>query len=161
MERLTKKEQLAGNTVSYVTVEDCFDVWSVPKKFMGNAIERLAAIEDILGDEYDLDRLSAMVNQRKWRKKEEIMIPPKAPKTCERCGVTYIPTGTRQKYCKECRKVLQKEWVRKYEKKRREARKKPVKENPVQQPVLTLAQAAKEARERGMTYGQYISWRCS
>lgn len=89
------------------------------------------------------------------------MIPPKAPKVCERCGVTYIPTGTRQKYCKECRKVLQKEWARKYEKKRREARKKPVKENPVQQPVLTLAQAAKEARERGMTYGQYISWRCS
>lgn len=95
------------------------------------------------------------------RKKEEIMIPPKAPKACERCGVTYIPASKRQKYCKECRKVLQKEWARKYEKKRREARKKPVKENPVQQPVLTLAQAAKEARERGMTYGQYISWRCS
>lgn len=161
MERLTKKEQLAGNTVSYVTVEDCFDVWSVPKKFMGNAIERLAAIEDILGDEYDLDRLSAMVNQRKWRKKEEIMIPPKAPKTCERCGVTYIPTGTRQKYCKECGAIVQAGFRRAYEKKRREARKKPVKENPVQQPVLTLAQAAKEARERGMTYGQYISWRCS
>lgn len=95
------------------------------------------------------------------RKKEETMIPPKAPKTCERCGVTYIPTGTRQKYCKECRKAVQREWERKYDKKRREARKKPVKENPVQQPVLTLAQAVKEARERGMTYGQYISWRCS
>jgi hypothetical protein len=74
------------------------------------------------------------------------MIPPKAPKVCERCGVTYIPASKRQKYCKECRKVLQKEWARKYEKKRREARKKPVKENPVQQPVLTLAQAVKEAR---------------
>ena len=89
------------------------------------------------------------------------MIPPKAPKACERCGVTYIPASKRQKYCKEFRKVLQKECARKYEKKRREARKKPVKENPVQQPVLTLAQAVKEARERGMTYGQYISWRCS
>ena len=95
------------------------------------------------------------------RKKEEIMIPPKAPKTCERCGVTYIPASKRQKYCKECRKAVQREWERKYDKKRREARKKPVKENPVQQPVLTLAQAVKEARERGMTYGQYISWRCS
>lgn len=95
------------------------------------------------------------------RKKEETMIPPKAPKTCERCGVTYIPTGTRQKYCKECRKAVQREWERKYEKKRREERKKPVKERPVQQPVLTIAQAVKEARERGMTYGQYISWRCS
>ena len=28
-----------------------------------NACEKLAAIEDILGDEYDLDRLSVMVNQ--------------------------------------------------------------------------------------------------
>lgn len=65
MERLTKKEQLAGNTVSYVTVEDCFDVWSVPKKFMGNAIERLAAIEDILGDEYDLGRLRELVQADK------------------------------------------------------------------------------------------------
>lgn len=89
------------------------------------------------------------------------MIPPKAPKTCERCGVTYIPTGTRQKYCKECGAIVQAGFRRAYEKKRREARKKPVKENPVQQPVLTLAQAVKEARERGMTYGQYISWRCS
>lgn len=37
--------------------DDCFDVWSVPKKFMGNAVDRLAAIEDILGNEYDLDHL--------------------------------------------------------------------------------------------------------
>lgn len=46
MERLTKKEQLAGHTVNYVGVDNCFDVWSVPKKFMGNAIDRLAAYED-------------------------------------------------------------------------------------------------------------------
>ena len=57
MERMTKKEQLAGRTVNYIGEDDCFDVWSVPKKFMGNAVDRLAAIEDILGDEYDLDRL--------------------------------------------------------------------------------------------------------
>lgn len=46
MKRLTKKEQLAGHTVNYVGCDDCFDVWSVPKKFMGNAIDRLAAYED-------------------------------------------------------------------------------------------------------------------
>ena len=56
MERMTKKEQLAGYTVNYIGEDDCFDVWSVPKKFMGNAVDRLAAIEDILGNEYDLDR---------------------------------------------------------------------------------------------------------
>lgn len=87
------------------------------------------------------------------------MIPPKAPKTCECCGVTYIPTGTRQKYCEDCRKSIKREYDKRYLKEH--PKKKPVKERPVQQPVLTLAQAAKEARERGMTYGQYISWRCS
>lgn len=61
MKRLTKKELLAGHNISYVGVEDCFDVWSVPKKFMGNAIDRLAFKEDILGDEYDLDRLRELV----------------------------------------------------------------------------------------------------
>ena len=46
MERMTKKEQLAGRTVNYIGEDDCFDVWSVPKKFMGNAVDRLAAYED-------------------------------------------------------------------------------------------------------------------
>lgn len=61
IKRLTKKESLAGNNVHYVGEDDCFDVWSVPKKFMGNAIDRLAVIEDILGDDYDLDRLRELV----------------------------------------------------------------------------------------------------
>lgn len=46
MERMTKKEQLDGLTVNYVGCDDCFDVWTVPKKFMGDAIDRLAAYED-------------------------------------------------------------------------------------------------------------------
>lgn len=46
MGRMTKKQQLAGLTVNYVGVDNCFDVWTVPKKFMGNAIDRLAAYED-------------------------------------------------------------------------------------------------------------------
>ena len=86
------------------------------------------------------------------------MIPPKAPKTCERCGVTYIPTGTRQKYCKECRKAVQREWERKYDKKRREVQKKIVKE-AVQKPVLTITQVVKESRAHGMEYGNYVAWR--
>ena len=61
VERLTKREALAGHNVAYVSDEDCFDVWSVPKKFMGNAIDRLATIEDILGDDYDLDRLRELI----------------------------------------------------------------------------------------------------
>lgn len=65
MERLTKRELLAGHYVAFVSDEDCFDMWSVPKKFMGNAIDRLAAIEDILGDTYDLDRLRELVEAEK------------------------------------------------------------------------------------------------
>lgn len=65
MERLTKRELLAGHYVAFVSDEDCFDMWSVPKKFMGNAIDRLAAIEDILGDTYDLDRLRELVEADK------------------------------------------------------------------------------------------------
>lgn len=61
MERLTKKEHLAGHDLAYVSEEDCFDVWSVPKKFMGNAIDRLSIIEDILGDDYDIDRLRELI----------------------------------------------------------------------------------------------------
>lgn len=39
-------------------------------EYSGEAVDRLAAIEDILGDEYDLDRLSAMVNQRMTMREE-------------------------------------------------------------------------------------------
>lgn len=97
------------------------------------------------------------------RKKEETMIPPKAPKTCERCGVTYIPTGTRQKYCEDCGAIIKKELKRAYVRThpKKQVYKKPTPDRIVKKPTLTLAQAVKEARERGMTYGQYISWRCS
>lgn len=61
MDRLTKRENLAGHDIAYVTDEDCFDIWSVPKKFAGDAVDRLAEIEDILGDEYDLDHLRELV----------------------------------------------------------------------------------------------------
>lgn len=75
MERMTKKEQLAGYTVNYIGEDDCFDVWSVPKKFMGNAVDRLAAIEDILGNEYDLDRLLELVQAD--REGRCVMLPAK------------------------------------------------------------------------------------
>ena len=65
MERLTKRKLLAGNNVAYVTDENCFAIWSVPEEFMGNAIDRLAAIEDILGDDYDLNRLRELVEDER------------------------------------------------------------------------------------------------
>ena len=87
------------------------------------------------------------------------MIPPKAPKTCERCGVTYMPTGTRQKYCRECGAIIQaklkRAYVRAHPKKQKY--KKPSSDRIVKKPDLTIAQAVKESREVGMSYGNYIS----
>lgn len=46
MERFTKKELFAGHEVNCVSGDGCFDMWVVPKRFMGAAIDRLAAYED-------------------------------------------------------------------------------------------------------------------
>lgn len=46
VERFTKKNIVAGIERSYVNDDDCFDTWTVPRKFEGPAIERLAAYED-------------------------------------------------------------------------------------------------------------------
>lgn len=38
--------------------------WSITSSDYYKAFERLAAIEDVLGDDYDLDRLATIMNQR-------------------------------------------------------------------------------------------------
>ena len=59
MERYTKKD---GDGYYVINGEELFE--DQCENYCGPAADRLAAIEDILGDEYDLDRLSVMVNQR-------------------------------------------------------------------------------------------------
>ena len=54
MKRLTLKDENGW----YLTGDGIYSDWGVPEKFRGEDIDRLAAIEDILGDEYDLDELS-------------------------------------------------------------------------------------------------------
>ena len=44
MERLTRKD---GNGKRYVGDDFCYDSWAVPKKFYGDAIDRLAHYEDL------------------------------------------------------------------------------------------------------------------
>ena len=68
----------------YVSADDCFDIWSVPKKFMGNAIDRLSELEDILGDDYDLDRLREIVEADREGRLE--IFSPEGPP-----AVFYIP----------------------------------------------------------------------
>ena len=53
MKRLTLKDENGY----YLTGDGIYSDWGVPEKFRGEDIDRLAAYEDILGDEYDLDRL--------------------------------------------------------------------------------------------------------
>ena len=68
MKRLTRRwgEEPYPNLAGRVVCEykECDSAKSCNDCAHGRIAQRLAAIEDILGDEYDLDRLSVMVNQR-------------------------------------------------------------------------------------------------
>lgn len=57
MKRLTQKDESGW----YLTGDGIYSDWGVPEKFRGEDIDNLAAIEDILGDEYELDRLRELV----------------------------------------------------------------------------------------------------
>ena len=52
MERVTQKDERGY----YLVGDGIYSDWGVPEKFRGDDVDRLASIEDILGDEYDLDR---------------------------------------------------------------------------------------------------------
>ena len=57
MKRLTQKDENGF----YLTGDGIYSDWGVPEKFRGEDIDRLADIEDILGDDYELDRLRELV----------------------------------------------------------------------------------------------------
>lgn len=101
MERLTKRELLGGHNIAYASGDDCFDVWSAPKKFMGNAIDRLAYIEDILGDNYDLSRLRDLV-QADRDGRCVVLSEPMSP-------MVQIP-GDTDVYCPNCAQTLSGGW---------------------------------------------------
>ena len=71
MKRLTQKDESGW----YLTGDGIYSDWSVPEKFRGEDIDHLAAIEDILGDEYDLDELKEVVQSK--RKGRCIVLPCK------------------------------------------------------------------------------------
>lgn len=58
MKRVTQKDA-AGHY--YMTGDGIFLVRSVRDRFMGEDVDAVGAIEDILGDDYDLDRLRELV----------------------------------------------------------------------------------------------------
>ena len=61
MKRLTQKDESGW----YLTGDGIYSDWGVPEKFRGEDIDNLAAIEDILGDEYELDDV-APVRHGRW-----------------------------------------------------------------------------------------------
>lgn len=71
MERLTD-ERLAIPPGQWqeVTPEDARELKDIPVPPMRELYYRLSQIEDILGDDYDLDRLSVMCNQRMTMREE-------------------------------------------------------------------------------------------
>ena len=62
MERVTQKDERGY----YLVGDGIYSDWGVPEKFRGDDVDRLAAIEDILGDEYDLDRLREKDHHATW-----------------------------------------------------------------------------------------------
>lgn len=65
MERLTDKRlAIPPGQWQEVTREEARELKEIPIPLMRDLYYRLSQIEDILGDEYDLDRLSVLCNQR-------------------------------------------------------------------------------------------------
>lgn len=70
------------------------------------------------------------------------------------CGKAYIANNQASKLCSDdCRR----EQARRRDKERREREKEATYELELKKPK-SLAQMNHEARERGMTYGQYVGW---
>lgn len=58
MERVT---HLGENGHYYMTGDGIYGMWSVPEKYTGDDVDTIGKIEDILGDDYDLDRFRELV----------------------------------------------------------------------------------------------------
>ena len=64
MKRLTKRDD-TGHYITDKTAEMTWNSLSGEIRHRGYTVDRLAAIEDILGDEYELDRLKELVEADK------------------------------------------------------------------------------------------------
>ena len=91
MKRLTQKD----DNGYYLTGDGIYSDWGVPEKFRGEDIDRLAAIEDILGDEYNLDRLRELVEAEK----EDRYIIMKEPRRAGVHRLTELAEADREGRC--------------------------------------------------------------
>lgn len=110
MERLTYDFALGGNHCWQVKGADNLECREVCERQgddgcktcpIAKAFDRLAAIEDILGDEYDLDRLRELV-QADWEGRCTVLSEPMKP-------MAYKP-GDTDLYCPNCGETLSGGW---------------------------------------------------
>lgn len=83
MKRLTKKDDRGY----YLTGDGIYSDWGVPEKFRGEDIDGIATIENILGDDYELDRLRELVEADKEGRC--VVLPFKPPKRVYMCSKRF------------------------------------------------------------------------
>ena len=114
-------------------------------KCCGKTFERLHASQKYCSPEccsiVNLDR-----SKKNWAKNFK---PKEVERVCVYCGKTFINVGHKRKYCsQECSDVMKKTQTKEAQ---NNAKRKPRKKS------TSLRDMAKEAREHGMTYGQYVA----
>ena len=92
MERYTKKD---GDGYYVINGEELFE--DQCENYCGPAADRLAAIEDILGGEYDLDRLRELAQAD--REGRIVLRSAGAGKKCGSCGHFHRIPGTKRGTC--------------------------------------------------------------
>lgn len=100
MERLTRKD---GNGNWYVGDESCYDSWAVPKKFYGDAIDRLAHYEE-------LEEQGRVVAIAEWEDCSEIRdntVCGRAEVKYKRCSNCKQPMGlSGDRHCGNCGAIM-------------------------------------------------------
>lgn len=95
MNRATKKDK-SGRY--YLTGDGIYSDYGVPEKFYGDDVDNLGVIEDILGDDYSLDRLRELVEADNQGRIQ--VIPMRKGKECGACQHFQRIPGTRRGKCK-------------------------------------------------------------
>ena len=95
MKRLTERDEdgFVYTGIDTNCVNGCYDIWD--KKWLDDALDRLAAIEDILGDEYELDRFRELAQTDKEGR--VVILPFKTPGWGWSCRKGY-PTAVEAYY---------------------------------------------------------------
>lgn len=112
-------------------------------KYCGKPFKPISVVQEYCSKECRLivNRERAKANQKKYREGS------RTEKNCACCGNPFVVTTHSRIYCsEECYKSM-KAILRKKDKPKKKSKKK----------VASLRDMAKEAREHGMTYGQYVA----